>query len=142
MQALEGGQARPVNWASNALLSSKERKRTMKTRREMLVGTAATIAAPSMGLAQAEPTKPKQLVINASGGRHRGWSGDFAVNFELAARGLGAGRLAASRCRSWHPASIRLHSWRSSHHSTNSSLPCSYRAPTSRYPEDVRQHLE
>jgi putative spermidine/putrescine transport system substrate-binding protein len=34
----------------------------------MLVGTAAVLAAPSVGLAQAEPSKPRQLVINASGG--------------------------------------------------------------------------
>ena len=40
----------------------------MRTRREVLVGTAAVIAAPGKGLAQAEPPKPRQLVINASGG--------------------------------------------------------------------------
>ena len=40
----------------------------MSTRREVLIGTAAMLTAPAGGLAQAEPPKPKQLVINASGG--------------------------------------------------------------------------
>jgi putative spermidine/putrescine transport system substrate-binding protein len=40
----------------------------MSTRREVLIGTAAMLTAPAGGLAQAEPPKPRQLVINASGG--------------------------------------------------------------------------
>ena len=40
----------------------------MRTRREVLVWTAAMLALPARGRAQAEPAKPKQLVINASGG--------------------------------------------------------------------------
>src|SRR5262249_15456177 len=47
---------------------SKEREIAMRTRRDVLVGTAAMLAAPSAGLAQAEPPKPRQLVVNASGG--------------------------------------------------------------------------
>ena len=40
----------------------------MRTRREVLAATAAAIIAPKAGFAQAEPPKPRQLVINASGG--------------------------------------------------------------------------
>lgn len=40
----------------------------MTSRRDVLIGAAAVIAAPTRALAQAEPPKPRQLVINASGG--------------------------------------------------------------------------
>lgn len=40
----------------------------MRTRREVLLSTAAAVAAPLTALAQTEPPKPKQLVVNASGG--------------------------------------------------------------------------
>lgn len=40
----------------------------MTTRRQVLVGAAATALVPLEALAQGEPPKPKQLVINASGG--------------------------------------------------------------------------
>lgn len=40
----------------------------MGTRRELLVGAAAALVAPSAGLAQTAPPKPRQLIINASGG--------------------------------------------------------------------------
>ncbi len=40
----------------------------MSTRRDVLTGAAAVVVAPTGALAQSEPAKPKQLVINASGG--------------------------------------------------------------------------
>ncbi|MEQ1613496.1 MAG: ABC transporter substrate-binding protein [Hyphomicrobiaceae bacterium] len=40
----------------------------MATRRAVLAGTAAMALAPRMAFGQAEPPKPKQIVINASGG--------------------------------------------------------------------------
>ena len=40
----------------------------MRTRREVLAATAAALVVPRSAFAQAEPPKPKQLVINASGG--------------------------------------------------------------------------
>ena len=40
----------------------------MTTRRDVLVGGAAVVLAPTHALAQSEPPKPKQLVFNASGG--------------------------------------------------------------------------
>ncbi|MGE0853617.1 MAG: hypothetical protein AB7O44_29055 [Hyphomicrobiaceae bacterium] len=40
----------------------------MTSRRDVLIGAAAVIAAPTRALAQAEPPKPRQLVINAFGG--------------------------------------------------------------------------
>ena len=38
------------------------------SRREIMVGAAAAVLTPRSAFAQGEPPKPKQIVVNASGG--------------------------------------------------------------------------